>query len=148
MNIAQILEMPIGQKFGGFDIAIKTCKKKWEANGKWTQQIVMSDETGDAIADVNIERNIPLQRGSVLHITIGVIQASVAEVGKVGEKRIYIDQFVLPSVIGEPEIEYSMTDKITRSKIKCWLVSACLQNDSKQMIDRPKIDGLVDYIIK
>ena len=148
MNISDIIKIPVGGKFGGLDVVMKTCKKRWKVGSKWMQQVVLSDETGDTLADINVVKNIPLQRGSVLHIVVGMIQAGVAEVGKPTDNRIYIDQFELPSTIGEPEINYSMTDKITRSKIKCWLVSACLQGDPSQLVDRCKIDGLVNYIME
>lgn len=146
MNIEQILNMPVGQKFGGFDVVIKTAKKRWELDGAWMQQIIITDETGDALADVNIKKNIPLRRGSSLYIIVGEVQQGVTEVGSVSQKKIYIDQFTLPSQIGEPAIEYNMTDKITRSKIKCWLVAATLQ--AGNCVDKQIIDGLVDYVME
>jgi hypothetical protein len=149
MNIKEVLEMPIGQKFGGFDVVIKTCKKKWELKGVWTQQAILFDNTGDILADVNIGKNIPLNRGSVLHITVGEVQQGVIEVGDNSIKKIYIDQFVLPATIGEPaeamEFFYD-ANQVVRSKVKCWLVSAVLQAGGE--VDKDKIDELVDYVME
>lgn len=132
MDIKQVLAMPVGQKFGGFDVVIKTCKKKWqEASGtySWMQQVIISDKSGDALADVNIVKNISLQRGSVLHITVAEIQQGVPEVSKVLFKKIYIDQFVLPTDIGEPPLQYDIDGPagIVDGKIRHGLTCAYIQ---------------------
>ena len=145
MSIKQVLEMPIGSKFGGFDVVIKTCKKKWMVKDKWVQQVILSDDSGDILAEVNTTKKYSLNRNLVLHITVGIVQAGVPEVGKEGFKKIYIDQFTSPA-ISEPELDYSMGDKITRSKIKCWLVSAKLQ--ANQPVDKTEINDYVDYIME
>ncbi len=142
MNISDVLKMPIGQKFGGFDVVIKTTKKKWQVKNEWMHQVVLSDESGDVLADVNIEKNIPLQRNAPLHIVVGIVQSG----GDI-DKKLYIDQFALPADIGEP-VEFNQTDKITRSKIKCWLVSACIQSDSILEINKDRINELVDFIME
>ena len=147
MTVKQILDMPIGQKFGGTDVAIKTCKKTWQVGDVWMQQVVISDETGDALVDVKIGEYIPLQRGSVLHITVGIIQPGVVEKGDNSIKKIYIDQFMLPISGSEPDIEFGEVDKIVRSKIKCWLVSARLQR-TDDPIDKKYINSLVDYVME
>ncbi len=137
--------MPIGQKFGGFDVVIKTCKKKWELKGKWVQQIVILAVTCVVLADVNIQISVTLHSGTVLHMTVGIVQ-EVVETGK----KIYIDQFTLPSDIGEPEQQfttplYGTTDNIIRGKIRCWLVASYIQ--AKRHIDKAEIEELVDYVI-
>ena len=147
MTIQQILQMPVGQRFGGGDYTVKTCKKKWTDSGRWVQQVVLSDESGDMLVDVNIEKNIGLQRCSILHVVVGLVQHGVAEVSSDNKKRIYIEQFTQPS-IPEPTLSMSMDERIARSKVRCWLVAACLQHDPKADIDETKLDRHVNYIMK
>ncbi len=151
MNIKDILAMPIDQKFGSVDVVVKTCKKMWQVNENWIHQVVITDKSGDALADVNVGKNIPLRRGWPIHITVGIIQTGVKEVSKDSSKKVYIDQFVLPAGMTEPEedLNLSLYDKTVRSKVKCWIVSACLQGSGFDVeYDKSKIDKIIDYIIE
>ena len=85
------------------------------SKGKWQHQVSISDSSGDALADVNVGTYKPLQRGVALHITVGIVQAGVPEKVK-GEtkpdfKKIYIDQFTIPSDIGEPDRGYNYSSE-------------------------------------
>ena len=143
MNIKQVLDMPVGQKFGGFDVTIKTCKKRWQVKEKWVQQIVITDTSGDAIADVNVIRNSPLQRGSALHITVGIVQA-----GETG-KKLYIDQFVFPDIVSEPtqigyDFDVDAFDRQIDGKIRHGLVCSYIR--SGNFVDKDEIRKLVKFI--
>ena len=99
-TIKQLLAMPIGQKWGGDDFAIKIAGKKWqEANNEWTQHIVLSDKTGEIDVDVNIGRNVPLVKGGRIHIVVSEIQSATNKIGK----KLYVEQFTQPTQIGEPD---------------------------------------------
>ena len=119
MNVKQLLEMPVGEKVGGFDLAIKTAKKKWETKEGWMHQVTLMDKTGEILADVNIGKNIPLIAGRQIHITVCEIQDS--EHMNNPCKKLYIDQFTQPTQIGEPPIDFEHGDstKTIRSKILC-----------------------------
>lgn len=138
MNIEQVLAMPIGQQFGGFDITIKTCKKKWQVKDKWVQQVIVSDESGDALADVNLGKYIYL-RGATLHIIVGMVQAG----GDI-KKKLLIDEFTIQTDTGEPSQDLSLFEKVARGKTKCRLTCAFII--AKREIDKSEIDKLVDYI--
>ncbi len=119
MTVKQLLEMPVGYKTGGFDLTIKTAKKKWQVGKKWMHQIVLMDETGEIWADVNIGKNIPLIARTQIHITFCEIQDSEHHNNPC--KKLYVDQFTQPAQIGEPPMnfEYGDSVKTIRSKIKC-----------------------------
>jgi len=124
MTIQQLLEMPIGQKAGGFPVTIKTAKKKWEVNGKWYHQVVIMDDTGEMLADVCIHVNVPLQRTQTLWVIVSIVQQ--ADKGK----KLYIDQFRHETINEPPEaLDFGAgeSEKTIRSKIMCWLTSAKVQ---------------------
>ncbi len=142
MTIKQILDAEVGQKFGGIDVVIKTCKKLWQdTNCQWIQQVVLFDKTSDALADVKIGVYEPLQRNSIIHIIVAEVQEGVLETGSKTNKKIYIDQFSqLTDSITEPELGNisEIADKIVRSKIRCLLVAA--DRRERIEIDKDKID--------
>jgi hypothetical protein len=144
MDIKQILDMPIGQKLGGCVLTTKTAGKKWSVGDDWFQKVVFMDKTGEIPADVIIGTNgyVPLQRGAEYRIIVAEIHA--AEKGT----KLFVHEHAPKDYIGEPPQAPDMNeaDRIVRSKIKCWLVAACLQGN--QPIETKMIDDLVDYIIK
>ncbi len=149
MTIKQILDAEVGQKFGGIDVVIKTCKKLWQdADCQWIQQVVLFDKTGDVLADVKIGVYEPLQRNSIMHIIVAEVQEGVLETGSKTHKKIYIDQFsrLTGSIITGPELGNisEIADKITRSKIKHGLTCAYIQSGREP--DRIEIISLVEFI--
>lgn len=143
MKISDMLKMPVGTPIGGFTKTIKTAKKKWQAkaSGKevWMHQVVLSDETGDILTDVKIGGYSPLIRGSEIRVIVGQIQQSEKGV------KLYVDQFIKPADIGDPENVAGFYDnfnnesvQVIRSKIKCWLVAACLQGGKEIIADHIK----------
>ena len=130
LNIAKVLEMPIAERFGGIDVIVKTCKKKWGEEGKVVQQAIVTDSSGDALADINLGKYIYL-RGATLRIIVGIVQIGVLESGKASSKKLLIDEWSVQSDVGEPaqdhrnlEAEGTDWDKIARSKVKCKLIEA------------------------
>ena len=149
--------MPVGQKLGGFDLTIKTAKKKWQIiyppkdaiDNFWMQQALLTDETGDILADVKLKGNIPLQRTQQLHVTVAEIQQ-----GETGVK-LYVDQYEIPTLTEPPFVpDFTEADKIVRSKIKCWLVAGMFQSGQYNMegilvdIESPTFAQIIDSIIK
>ena len=146
MTIKQLLAMPIGEKVGGFDLTIKTAKKKWQIGSKWMHQVLAMDETGEMLVDVNIAKNIPLQRAQTFWVIVSEIQDS--EQGK----KLYVDQFQLATVT-EPDnvMDFGLaeSERVIKSKVKCWLVAGCLQGGLLPThIDKNEIDELVYYVMK
>lgn len=146
MNIQQLKEMPAGTRVGGFSLTIKTAKKKWQVDGKWIHQVLVMDNTGEMLADVNIVKNIPLQRAQTFRVIVSEIQA--AEQGT----KLCVDQFQLDTIT-EPDniIDFvaGESDRTIKGKIKTWLVAACLQSGTPPTkIDRIGVDDLVDYVMK
>ncbi len=138
MQIADILKMSVGQGFGGFDVTVKTCKKKWQdVNGGWIQQAVLTDKSGDMLVDVYIINYEPLQRGATLHITVGKVQ----------ESRIWIDQFVLPSLT-EPEYDHNYSEpyiKEIEGKIRHGLV--CADKSAGKVPNKEDIRFWTEFIL-
>jgi len=161
MNIAQLKEMPTGSKTGGgFKMAVKTIKKAWQVGEKWMQQIVLMDETGEMLADVNLGKNCTNLRGKIGK-EIKVIVCEVQDSEHMGKpcKKLYIDQWDIDVWQGDPadlldpqakEWEAKREDEI-RSKIRCWLVAAVLQQGGREIKDTKKfkkyINGFVEFVL-
>ena len=145
MQIKEILECMPGTQFtDGDTFTIKTAKKKWETTSGWMQQVLLTDKTGDILADVNIGSNIPLQRNQQISLIAAEIQPS--EDGA----KLYIDIFELVTQIGEPPMTYSTGEptRIVRGKIKCWLVAGKVQAGftGKEILTFAKSDELKQII--
>lgn len=144
-TISQILSWPLGYESGGFILAVKTAKKIWQVGEIWYQQALVMDDTGEMLADFKIGQRIPLHSGGQYR----TIKVQVQAEEKHG-KKLFVDQFAPIVDIGEPPdiMNYSANEpeRIVKSKIKCWLVAACLQGGKE--ISYNEINGLVEYIIK
>lgn len=152
MTIQELLKMPIGAKIGGgFPQCIKTFKKIWQTEDGWFQQVILMDKTGEMPADVNLgKQNISLRsKGNLINITVAQIQEA-EYLGK-DRKKLYIDQFTVPSTTEPPDV-MNFTDgseKIVRGKIKTWLVAARLQSGTKpNFVEKDDIEDLVDWIMQ
>ena len=115
MTIKQLLEMPIGQRTGGFLLTVKTAKKHWEVPNKegqtvghkgqgrvLHQQAILTDETGEMIADIKIlspehgNQCDAIKVGAIIRVIVCEIQTAYDKIGASPEpnKKLYIDQFV------------------------------------------------------
>lgn len=150
-TIKQLLNMPIGQKTGGYEFTIKVAGKKWqEANSEWIQHIVLSDKTGEIDSDVNIGRNVPLVKGGRIHIIVGEIQSASSKIGK----KLYIDQFNQPTTIGEPdEMDFYSEDwqrinqEIIKGKIRHGEVCAYIEGYTKKVGTVPPVTKTIKETI-
>jgi hypothetical protein len=150
-TIKQLLAMPLGYKTGGFAKTIKTAKKKWQVNGKWVHQVLLTDETGDMLADVNIGGYVPLIAGQEIRVVVCEIQATETGPFASGKTKLYVDQFVRPTVTEPPDVMDFAEEsaKIIRGKIKTWLVAGCLQSGTPpKEVDRAGIESLVDWVME
>ena len=114
MTIVQLLEMPIGQRTGGFLLTVKTAKKFWEVPNKdgvkvghkgtgriLHQQAILTDETGEIIADIKIlspeHGNLcdAIKVGAIIRVVVCEIQIAYDKKGDTPEpnKKLFIDQF-------------------------------------------------------
>ncbi len=162
MNIKQLLEMPNGYRVGGFDLVIKTAKKKMQLPGEkhqkegtgWIHKVVLMDMTGEIWADVHIGKNIPLIAGRSIHITICEVQDS--EHLNKPCKKLLVSQFTQPVQIGEPPAMNFNEGEITktiRSKILCWLVASKVQTGASTdnilaFVESERLKKIVDKIME
>jgi hypothetical protein len=104
MNIAELLTKPVGFEYkdgAGFAVTVKTVKKSWpDALGDKIQQFLLTDATGEAIADVMLLKTDygpdHINRGSQLRITAFVLQPTA------GGARCFVTEYEQPVSIGEP----------------------------------------------
>jgi len=160
MNIEQLKQMPVGTKTGGgFKLAVKTIKKAWQIKDIWFQQIVLMDETGEILADVKLGKNCNNLRGKIGN-EIKAVVCEIQDSEYMGKpcKKLYIDQWDYDVFRGDPADmldpivkDYEIVkDAEIRSKIRCWLVAAAIQNGATiQPTENSKnwINAWVDYVM-
>ncbi len=123
MTVKQLLAMEIGTKAGGgFALTIKTVKKRWKvANFSWVHQVLLTDLTGDILADVERPNNIPFIRDTELLVVVCEMQAAEA-----GGHKLAVHEWRKNSDT-EPRVwEAREPESVVRSKIRCKLVCAYL----------------------
>lgn len=150
MTIKQLLDMPIGQKTGGFLLTVKTAKKHWEVPNKdgqtvghkgqgrvLHQQAILTDETGDMIADIKIlspehgNQCDTIKVGAIIRVIVCEIQTAYDKRGDTPEpnKKLFIDQFaayIKDSVVsGNCSSEYDYYD--IPGRCKTWHIAAFIQ---------------------
>ncbi len=130
-TIEMLKAMPAGSKTGGFDFAIKTKKKCFqvESNGDWLHTIKICDKTGEMMVDVNVGKKYnPITTPSIKIITCEVQDAELANNPI---KKLYTDEYQLPTITGEPEpFEPALGDLIVRGKIKCLLIARMFDSNT------------------
>jgi len=130
MEIKQLLNMPVGERVNPGIFTIKTAKKKWQDKDIWWHQVILMDETGEMPADVKIGKYNPLIAGGQIKIIVSEVQ-NAEYLGK-DRKKLVVDQFSIPTTTMDEY--YSKQDEIDKenrliieSKVRCWLVAACIQ---------------------
>lgn len=156
-TIALLKNMPTGTKAGGFEFAIKTKKKLFKIGDDWIHTLVLCDKTGDMLADVNIGKGYKPITTPTIHITVSEVQD--AELNNKPVKKLYIDQFTVPTFIGEPPelsdngFELPDWEKIAEGKIRHGLVNTLLRTGEIKSIkptetQKIEIEKLIEYIVE
>lgn len=175
MNIKQLLEMPVGQRTGGFLLTVKHAKKAWEITklghkepGRiWHQSAIFTDETGDMIGQVKIQspehgNHKPLAVGMIIRVIVGEIQRAYDSQGPAPEpdKKLYVDQYSeyieqqpMKAAWG-PDVEEAIAwQEVRREEVKgkcrTLLICAMAQSGHPQSCGfNPKSEEDKDYVRK
>ena len=155
MTIKQLLEMPIAEKVGGFELSIKTFKKTFQVGKGWFQQVILMDSTGEMPADVNIGKQGNPLRGRAKSLKIVVCEVQEAEYLGKDRKKLLVHEYTIPTItVDEWEEEQAVMEakwsKEIEGKIRHGLVCSCIKagfafcdiEDGKS-----KIEALVKYIM-
>ncbi len=128
MEIKQLLEMPIDYRTGGFALTCKTIKKRWQIDNLWVHQVVLTDTTGDILADIVRNSNIPFNRGSSIWIIACEIQPT--ETGK----KLFVHEWKQESITEPPDrLSWAKEEEmgIIAGKVRHGLVCAYLQSGTE-----------------
>jgi hypothetical protein len=146
MTIKQLLDMPIGDKVGGFMLVVKHAKKMSPQGSGWSQEVTLTDSTGDMLADVWRDKYTKLVRNEELWITVCEVQSADTVTGK---KLLVHEGHVVTA--SEPPInnQYAQKppnwDAISRGKVKHGLTCAYIQANTP--INKELIEELADWIV-
>jgi len=152
MTIKQLLDMPIGEKTGGFELTVKKYPSKMvEVGKKKIQPVTFIDETGEMIGDVLNAKFGAIHKGYKIHITVGVIQN-----GEKG-KKLFVEQWWVPTMtvdeyeakrakeakqfrqeMFDPEEEY-----ITRSKVRMHITERFIEAGLIKLESDEKHDAFI-----
>ena len=157
MTIKQLLDMPIGEKTGGFELTVKKYPSKMvEVGKKKIQPVTFIDETGEMIGDVLGAKFGAIHKGYKIHITVGIIQN-----GEKG-KKLYVEQWWVPSMtadeyeakkakefrqqVFDPEEEYIVQSKVRMHVVCAWVRTQKIFNPDLES-DRKSVNRIVDFIM-
>ena len=189
ITIKDINEWPVGYKSGGFILTVKMAKKFWEApqpdgtlvghKGKGRiqiQQAVLTDSTGDLLADVKISseehgNHDVLRAGHLIRVIVSEVQVAYNDRGKDPEpgKKLYIDQYE-DYIMQEPhhgdspwgpdDEAFAWTEarkEEVRGKVRhgvsCAVIQGCMSNPQSDgnlpllEYNKASINAWVDFII-
>ena len=131
-TIKQLLEMPVGEKAGGFELTVKKYPSKTvDVDRKTLMPVIFIDETGEIPGEILLaNKRVTIQKGWKVHIVICHIQST-------GEgKKLYVEQWWLPTMtIAEYEakqydfqqdIKYGEPLHIVKSKIRMHISEAVI----------------------
>ncbi len=155
-TIAMLQAMQAGSKAGGFEFTIKSKKScKQQLNKDYWHTIKICDKTGEMLVDVNVGKKYnPIAASSIRIVTCEVQDA---ELQNKPIKKLYTDEYSLPTHIGEPDIvDLNSSDLIIRGKIKCLLIARMfdsstdkyLINNILNIAQNEKLGQIIDEIIK
>jgi len=177
MNIKQLLEMPVGQRTGGFLLTVKHAKKAIEIthlghkeSGRiWHQSTIFTDETGDMIGQVKTAspehgNHKPLAVGMLIRVVVGEIQTAYEGKGPNPEpdKKLFVDQYaeyveqVPEKCVWGPETEEALAweevnHRQVRGKCRTWYVSAIRQGgglfDPDSEKDKEHVHKVVEFMV-
>ena len=121
-KIAHLLQMPVGQGTGGYTLYVKTFKKRYEVAGRWRQQCICADDTGELLVEVNLHSNIRLSR------EFKVVVGKMMEMDWMNKTRkaLLVFEYTEPTQTADEwmeqaDIAFQGEIKTIRSKIKCLL---------------------------
>ncbi len=168
-TIEQLSKMPIGKenRVGGFELKVRTARGCRDSQGRKIQEVVLEDMVGGGTAKITADlllpktgsviQRSPVKKGDTLHIVICWLQS-----GKDGGKELYIEQYTIKTVVGDPGNDpsyqrpwhFQPDENDDESKWgKCRYGLVCKAREKlgfdKPLSDEIKkvIDGDVDYII-
>jgi hypothetical protein len=160
MTVAELLKMPVGGELrargAGFMLIVKTVKKNWDLpDGTRVQQVVLTDTTGDILADVACQKTAygadHINRAAKLRIISGKIQQAEKSL------KLFVTEYAQDKCVGEPD-EYGIDPDLLAFQQreiegKCRYGIACSQLRAGKSIDmvlgaenRTKINELVNFI--
>lgn len=155
MTIKQLLEMPIGERVGGFECSIKTFKKTFQVGKVWFQQVILMDSTGEMPADVNVGTSRNPLRGRASSLKIVVCEVQEAEYLGKDRKKLLVHEYIIPAITADEWEEEQAAieakwNKETEGKIRHGLVCSCIKA-GQAFCDiekyKPEIEALVKYIM-
>ncbi len=119
MEIKDILELPTNTSVLGTFTVTKVKKSFLDIIGEYVCRVVLTDKTGDMLADFHTIVYSPLQNGMQVELYQAMTQ--YAEDGK----KLYVESWnEAGEPISEPPEPMPHDERIIRSKIKCRLTEA------------------------
>ena len=158
VTIAELLKANVGLQVEDVTFAIKTFKKIWQDpnDNLWTQQVLLTDKTGDILADVYIGEKYSPLRGRVLDLNIVSAEVQLTDDRNVIVKKLYVDEFFVPTYKGDEYDKWgddlrARTEREIRGKIATWIVAGKAGSASAEellaFVRDPDFKAVIDEIM-
>jgi hypothetical protein len=160
LTISDLLKMPVGAKIqargAGLEFAIKTTKKHWVLpDGQRIQQFLLTDATGDILADVKSQKNTygfdDFAGRMKIAVIVGEIQATTKNVlTDVQPTKLFVGEYATYPANNEPDYgidhDYAaFSEKEIKGKIRHGLCCAFIQ--SGKPVNKPLVLELTEFIV-
>ena len=119
MNIKDIIKLDVNKTVQG-TFTVKTAKKIWKDSDGYVHQVLLSDDTGDMLADCFVGDFTKIQRGTQIDLLEAMTQHGENGI------RLYVQMWEYSGEpISEPP-ELEIYDKVVRGKTNLGNIPLCL----------------------
>lgn len=147
MTIKDLLETELYEEVTGpFTLTVKHTHKCTKVNGGWSHELTLTDDTGDILADMEMEVYSPLVRRDEIRILLCEIQPSTKD------KKIVVKDWEKITCTADelPQREplRQTVDPLGRSKVKCKLTEAWIKREGfPGNVERREILRIADWVM-
>jgi hypothetical protein len=143
MTINEIRENGVGVVEEPTIVTIKTCRKKWETESGWYQQVAITDDTGDMEAVFFLgEKYIPMQRNAFVLVPTSILDQSDGNVILKVREWAYYNTTSEPPMTQEESWLNAQNIQV-RGKIKCLYIARLLGRETPKPIATIEKIGIV-----
>ena len=154
-SIVDILKMEVDQGTGGYELTVKTVKKRTQVEQYWFQEVIFTDGEHEILGDMKFTANLGLTRNTRIRIIVGC--RTEREKANKTVPCLYVDQWADASpIMSEPGLDseaeqwYAARQKEIEGKCRYGVVCAILHTGTKcYEIAKHKevINAVVDFIM-
>ena len=153
-SILDILQMEVDQGTGGYELTIKTVKKRTQVDNLWFQEVTFTDGKHEILGDIKFTANVGLTRNAKIRIIVGC--RAERDKNNKSVPCLYVDQWAdasplmsEPGLTSEAEEWYAARQKEIEGKCRYGVVCAIIQSSgfTPNAEQKEAVNKVVDFIM-